>query len=134
MVVIFAPMSRLEECKYLVNTHHVDDDDGLLCCVNRVVVRKGVSIVAYRSLVTAGKMGVEDKTPIHLADVEGMTKGGDIGDRSKAGDVWDGSLQEPLEPHSKSLGPTSDDSTSVEGLPVDQEPRSTTTELMAHPV
>ena len=29
--------------------------------------------------------------------------------------------------------PASDDSIPREGLPVDQEPRSTTTELMAHP-
>ena len=47
-----------------MNTHHVDDEDGLLYHVNTVVVRKGV-IVAYRSLVTAGKMGVENKTPAH---------------------------------------------------------------------
>ena len=47
--------------------------------MNRVVVRKGV-IVAYRSLVTAGKMGVEEKTPIHIADVERMTSEVDSGD------------------------------------------------------
>ena len=46
---------RLEEYDFLVNTHHIDDEDGLLHRVNRVVVRKGV-IVAYRSLVTAGKI------------------------------------------------------------------------------
>ena len=70
----------------MVNTNHVDDEDGLLHRMNRVVVGKGV-IVAYRSLVTAGKMVVEDKTPIHFPDVERRTKGVDSGDRSKSGDV-----------------------------------------------
>ena len=40
----------------------------------------------------------------------------------------------PLEPNSESLGPANDDSIPVDGLPVDQEPRSTTEELMAKPV
>jgi hypothetical protein len=40
---------------------------------DRVVIRKGV-IVAYRSLITAGKAGVEDKMPIQVADVEEMTQ------------------------------------------------------------
>ena len=40
---------------------------------DRVVIRKGV-IVAYRSLVTAGKAGIKDKMPIHVADVEEMTQ------------------------------------------------------------
>ena len=52
----------------------------------RVVVRKGV-LVAYRSLVTAGYMAVEDKTPIHIADVEHMTNGVDSGGRSKFADA-----------------------------------------------
>ena len=41
-----------------------------------MVVRKGV-IVAYRSLVTAAKMGVDDKAPIHIADVKRMIMGRD---------------------------------------------------------
>ena len=101
--------------------------------VNRVVVRKGVT-VAYRSLVTAGKMGVEDKTTIHIADVEWITKGVDSGDLFKSGDVRDESSQKPLKPNNESLGPSRDASIPVENLPVDHERRSTTTELMANPV
>ncbi len=37
------------------------------------MIRKGV-IVAYRSLVTAGKAGVKDKMPFQVADVEEMTQ------------------------------------------------------------
>ena len=48
-----------------MNTHYVD---WLLSRVNRVVVRKGMIWL----LVTAGKMGVGDKTPIQIADVERM--------------------------------------------------------------
>ena len=114
-----------------MNTHHVDDEDGLFYCVKRVVVRKGV-IVAYRFLTTAGKMGVENYTPIHISHVERMTKGVDSGDRSKSGDVRHGSSQEPLEANSQSLGPASNSSIPVEGLPLEQEPQSTKAELMAH--
>ena len=118
---------HLWECKYKVNTHFVYDEVGLLYRVNRVGVRKGVIVAAGHG----GKMGVEDKTPICIADVERMTKEVDSGDRSKSGDVLDGSSQEPLEPNSVSLGPAGNASIPVEGLSVEQEPRSTTTELMA---
>jgi len=71
----------LEEFGWLKDTYHMDS--GLLYKTNRVVIRKGV-IVAYRSLVTAGRSGVEDKVPIHVADVVEMTHellkktGGDV--------------------------------------------------------
>ena len=79
MTVKFAlDVKCLDEFEYLVNTHHVDDEDELLYRVNSVVVRKGV-IVAYQSLVTPGKMGVDDKTSIPIADVELMTEGVDRG-------------------------------------------------------
>ena len=38
-----------------------------------VVVRRGL-IVSFRALITAGKQQVEDKTPIHIADVQTMTE------------------------------------------------------------
>ena len=50
---------------------------------------------------------LEDKAPIRIEYVERMTKGVDSGDRSKSGDVRDGSSLEPHEPNSKSLGPAS---------------------------
>jgi hypothetical protein len=43
---------RLENYDYLVGTHHIDDEDGLVYETTRVVVRKGF-IVAYRRLVTS---------------------------------------------------------------------------------
>jgi hypothetical protein len=70
----------VEDFQYLIGTYHVDDESGLLYVVNRVIVRKGL-IVAFRSLVTAGKTTIEDKTPIHIADVERMNLASSIGDR-----------------------------------------------------
>ena len=122
MAVKFAPNEkRLEEFEYLAYTHYVDDKDGLLYLVNRDVDRKGM-IATNRPMVTAGMMGVEDKTPIHIADVERMTKGVDSGDRSKSGDIRDGSSPEPLEPNRESLGHAVYASIPEEGLPVKQEP------------
>ena len=63
-----------------------------------------------------------------------MTKGVDSGDRFISGNVRDRSSQKPLKPHSESLEPAGDASIPVEGLHVEKEPRSTTTELMANPV
>ena len=37
-----------------------------------MVVRRGL-IVGFRALITAGKQQVEDKTPIHIADIQTMT-------------------------------------------------------------
>ena len=48
-------------------------DEGLLYKTTRVVERKGL-IVGYRALVTAGRIQSEDKTPIHIADVQAMTE------------------------------------------------------------
>ena len=64
---------RLEDYDYLVGTHHIDDEDGLVYETTRVVVRKGF-IVAYRRLVTSGERKPrEEATPIHVADVVRMT-------------------------------------------------------------
>ena len=113
MAVKFSPdEKRLEEVDYLVNTYHVDDEYGSLYHVIREVDMNEV-IVAYRSLVTAGKMGVEHKTPTHKSRVKCMTKGVDRGDQSKSGDVHDGSSPESLEPNSQSLGPAGDAGISV---------------------
>ena len=48
-------------------------DEGLLYKTTTVVVRR-VLVVAYRSLVTAGRQQVEDKTLIHTTDVQTMTE------------------------------------------------------------
>ena len=60
----------VEDYKNIVGAYHLDD--GLLFKTTRVVVRKGL-IVGYRALVTAGKTCMEEKTPIHVADLEEMT-------------------------------------------------------------
>ena len=63
-----APEERtVEDYKNLVGAYHLDE--GLLFKTTRVVVRKGL-IVGYRALVTAGKTCMEEKTPIHVADLE----------------------------------------------------------------
>ena len=40
--------------QFLVETHHLDDEDGLVYETTRVVVQRGF-IVAYRRLVTFGQ-------------------------------------------------------------------------------
>lgn len=72
----------VEDFKHLIGTYHTDDESGLLYIVNRIVVRKGL-IVAYRSLVTAGKATIEDTTPIHIADVERMNLVSETSDRPR---------------------------------------------------
>ena len=58
---------------YLKGQYHVDDEDGLLYVTTRVENRKGY-IVGYRAQVTAGTGQKEEKTPIHIADIEKLTK------------------------------------------------------------
>ena len=59
--------------QYLVGTHHIDDEDGLVNETTRVVFRKG-SIAAYRRLVTSSDTKPrEEATPIHIADVACIT-------------------------------------------------------------
>jgi hypothetical protein len=66
-------LQRLEDYDYLMGTHHIDDEDGLVYETTRVVVRKGF-IVAYRRLVTPGERKPrEEATPTHVADVARMT-------------------------------------------------------------
>ena len=56
---------------WLVGRYHMDE--GLLYKTTRVVVRRGL-IVGFRSLITAGKVQVEDKTPIHIAYLQSLTE------------------------------------------------------------
>ena len=56
---------------WLVGQYHMED--GLLYKTTRVVVRRGL-IVGFRSLITNGKTMIEDKVPIHIADVQLMTE------------------------------------------------------------
>jgi hypothetical protein len=67
------PVERDEkDFQYLVGKYHMED--GLLFKTTRVVVRRGL-IVGFRCLVTAGRPQTEDKTPIHIADLQSMTEG-----------------------------------------------------------
>jgi hypothetical protein len=68
----------VDDFKYLENTLHVDDVDGLVYEVKRVVnevyQRRGSLIVAYRRPVYKnGIRGPEEKDAIHIRDVEKMT-------------------------------------------------------------
>ena len=66
------PQARqVEEFNHLIGSYHTDE--GFLFRTTRVVVRKGL-IVAYRALVTAGREQLEEKTPIHIADVVKLTQ------------------------------------------------------------
>ena len=55
----------------LRNPYHIDE--GLLYKTTRVIVRRGI-IVGFRALITAGRQRVENKTPVHIADVQSMTE------------------------------------------------------------
>ena len=57
---------RVSDFDWLVGQHHIDE--GLLYKTTRVVVRRGL-IVGIRTLITAGRQHLEDKTPVHIADV-----------------------------------------------------------------
>ena len=48
-------------------------DEGLLYNTTRVVVWRCL-IVGFRALVTAGKQQIEDKIPIHIAELKSMTE------------------------------------------------------------
>lgn len=71
-VVKVDPEERsVHDFNWLIGKYHMEE--GLLDKTTRVVVQKGL-IVGYRSLITEGKMMIEDKTPIHIADVQAMTE------------------------------------------------------------
>ena len=58
-----------QEYSFLVGSHHLDDEDGMVYETTRVAVRKGF-IVAFRRLVTDSVLKPrEEATPIHIADV-----------------------------------------------------------------
>lgn len=66
------PCERLlTDFDYLIGKHHMEE--GLLYITTRVVIRRGL-IVGFRALVTGGRQQIEDKTPIHIADVQLMTE------------------------------------------------------------
>ena len=78
----------------------------------------GMSITL--SSISTSSPGVDDMTPIYIADVEPMTKESIVRiDPSLEMSGMD-------HPNSKSLWPAGDDSISVKGLPVEQEPHDET--------
>ena len=62
---------QIGDFDWLVGQYHMDE--GLLYKSTRMVVRRGL-IVGFRSLITAGKVQVEDKTPIYIADLQSLTE------------------------------------------------------------
>jgi hypothetical protein len=63
----------VDDFKYLENTYHLDDEDGLMYKVSRVGKHRGY-IVAWRQLVlTDGTLDKESKRPVHIKDVEKLT-------------------------------------------------------------
>ena len=62
---------RVCDFDWLVGKPHMDEE--LLYNTTKVVVWRGL-IVGFRALVTAGKQQIEDKTPIHIADLQSMTE------------------------------------------------------------
>jgi hypothetical protein len=62
---------QVEDFMYLVGEYHMDD--GLMYKTTRVVVCKRL-IVGFRALVLSGRQQIEEKTPIHIADIKDMTE------------------------------------------------------------
>ena len=62
---------QVSDFDWLVGQHHMDGEP--LYKTTRVIVRRGL-IVGFRVLITAGKQQIEDKTPIHIADIQTMTE------------------------------------------------------------
>ena len=111
------------EFEYLIGKHH--EDGGLLYKTNRVVIRKGL-IVGYRSLVTGNQVQVEDKTPIHIADIKKMTE--DLAQRvvrARVTDNRDGGISGvvPQQSESGQVQPQADSALpSGEGTPAENHP------------
>jgi hypothetical protein len=64
---------NLRDYFYLKKTRHVDDEDGLMYEVTRVVIERGI-ICAYRALILADdSLAKENTTPIHIYDIVQMT-------------------------------------------------------------
>ena len=70
-VKFYPEEQQVSDFDWLVDQYDVGE--GLLYKTTKVVVRRGL-IVAYRSLVTAGRQLVEDKTFVHIADVQTITE------------------------------------------------------------
>jgi hypothetical protein len=62
---------HVSDYTYLKDQYYIDE--GLLYKTTRVVVVDGL-IVGYRALITSGKQQLEDRTPVHIADVKDMTE------------------------------------------------------------
>ena len=64
--------SAVEEFEHLVGLSYIDDESGLEFETTRVLTHKGL-IVGYRAPVLSnGKLGREEKSPIHIADIVRM--------------------------------------------------------------
>jgi hypothetical protein len=73
-IEVASKAESIEDYDYLVGLEHEDDEDDLMYVTTRVVIYKGIYIVAYRRLVTnSTNQPREEKTPIHIADIVRMT-------------------------------------------------------------
>ena len=65
------PLAKpVTDFQYLIDTYHLDDEDGLMYKVLRVGKHRGY-IVAWRQLVlTDGTLDKESKRPVHIKNVE----------------------------------------------------------------
>ena len=71
--------STVESFTHLVGQSYLDDETRMEYITTRVSTYKGL-IVAYRSpVLTSGRVGVEEKSPIHVADVVRMMSETNLG-------------------------------------------------------
>jgi len=60
--------------EYLVGTTHKDDEDGMLYQTTRVVEENDLIVVYRRNIHKNGRLSVKEDGPIHVRDVEILTK------------------------------------------------------------
>ena len=68
------PKSKpVTDFQYLIDTYHLDDEDGLLYKVTRVGKYKNYIVCWRRLVLSDGTLHKEDKLPIHAQDVADLT-------------------------------------------------------------
>ena len=63
--------SAVENFQHLVGENYFDDESGLEFQTTRIAIYQGL-IVGYRAPVLQGRLGKEEKSPIHVADIVRM--------------------------------------------------------------
>jgi hypothetical protein len=129
-------VGTIDDFKYLQGTYHIDADDGLLYETTRVEEKsypgRGTLIVGYRRrILPNGIPEREERDPVHIRDIEGMTNDTDeeILERTPPSNAPSTSTTQPTTPISS---PPPQGSGS-HGAPISGSPKMTTITLNRPP-